>query len=164
MWQAIYNANGKEKIMALLSLIPGRFWLYGAIVAGLLGFAYHYKHLETEVHQTKAVAVAAQADVKKVDAVAQTTETQSAIIYKQAVLIPAVGDIGLVCKHTGGSALPAPVAVAGTPAGNATPDSTVGPGFDPTGAALTRAKAADAQIAYLQRRVHELETQMNNSP
>jgi hypothetical protein len=150
--------------MALLSLIPVRFWLYGALAVGLLGFAWHYKHLETEVHAEKQVSAAAQTQVKAVDKAAQITETQSAIIYKQAVLIPTVGDIGLVCKHTGGGALPAPVAVAGTPVGNATSDGGSGPSFDPSGAAETRARAADAQIAYLQRRVHELETQMNNSP
>ena len=150
---------------ALLSLIPGRVWLYGALAAVLLGLGIHYKHLENEVHNTAVVAKAAIATVKKDDATAQSTEIQSALIFKQAVSIPAVGDIGVECvRHAGGSALPAANAVTGTSTGKPASDRGAGPAYDPTGAALTRANAADAQIAYLQRRVKELETQMNNAP
>jgi len=150
---------------ALLSLISPRVVFYGILASLLLAFGIHYKHLENEVQRTAVVAKAAQDDVKKVDATAQSTETQSVLLYK-AVLIPAVGDIGISCvRHTtGGSPLPATNTIAGTPVGSTTPNSAVGPEYDPTGAALTRAKAADAQIAYLQRRVKELETQMNGAP
>lgn len=150
--------------MALLALIPIKDWTYGIIIAALLAFGMHYHSLEKQEHEAKAVAISAQNDVKRIDIAAQTTETQSALIYKEIVRIPDVPDVGIVCRNTSHSTLPAANAVAGTSTGNPAPDSAVGPGYDPSGAALTRAKAADAQIAYLQRRVHELETQMNNSP
>ena len=151
---------------ALLSLIPGRVWLYGLLAAVLIGFGIHYKHLESKVHDTAIVAQAAIAAVKIDNATAQSTETQSAIIYKQAILIPTVGDLGVSCvrQHAGGGALPPAGAGSGATAGGPATDGAVGPPYDPSGAALTRARAADAQIAYLQRRVKELETQMNNAP
>jgi hypothetical protein len=152
--------------MSMLSLIPFCDWCWAILAALLLAFGIHYRNLERDIHQVKQVAVAAQTQVKAVDKAAETTETQSAIIYKQAVIIPVVGDIGVECvrKQPRSSPLPAPDTKPGTSAGVPTPDSSVGPGYDPSGAALARAKAADAQIAYLQRRVKELETQMNNSP
>ena len=151
---------------ALLSLLSPRVIFYGILASLLLAFGIHYRNLEHEVKQAKVVAAAATADVKKVDAAAQTTETQSVLIYKQAVQIPAVGDIGVECvrKQPSSGALPAANAQSGTPVGEPTTNSGVGPEYDPSGAALTRAAKANAQIAYLQRRVKELETQMNNSP
>lgn len=149
---------------ALLSLISPRVVFYGILASLLLAFGLHYRNLDHQAQQAKVVAIAAQNDVKRIDIAAQTTETQSALIYKEIVRIPDVPDIGVVCRNTSRSALPTPDAVPGTTIGKPAPDSTVGPEYDPSGAALTRAKAADAQIAYLQRRVHELETQMNNSP
>jgi cell division protein FtsB len=137
---------------------------YGILASLLLAFGIHYKHLETQVHEVKQVAAAAQTQVKAVDKTAETTETQSALIYKEIVRIPDVPDIGIVCRNTRSSPLPAPDTKPGAAVGDKPADSAVGPGYDPSGAALARAKAADAQIAYLQRRVHELETQMNNSP
>jgi hypothetical protein len=150
---------------ALLALVPLKDWFYGAIIAALLAFGIHYHSLEKQEHAAKVVAIAAQAQVKAVDKTAETTETQSEDIYK-AVIIPAVGDVGVDCvrKHASSSPLPAASPVAGAPVGEQPADGTAGPSYDPSGAALTRAKAADAQIAYLQRRIHELETQMNNSP
>jgi cell division protein FtsB len=153
-------------MLGLLSLIPGKDWLYGALLAAAGLFCLHIYHageakVAAEVTHTAQVA---QAKDAALEAQAQSTETQSAIIFKQAVSIPAVADIGLVCKRTGGSPLPAANAQPGAGPGNQPADSTIGPQFDPSGAALARAKAADAQIAYLQRRVKELETQMNNSP
>jgi hypothetical protein len=149
---------------ALLSLISPRVVFYGILASLLLAFGIHYRNIEHEVKQAKVAAAAATADVKRVDAAAQTTETQSALIYKEIVRIPDVPDIGIVCRNTRSGALPAPDSKPGAAAGDKSADSAVGPGYDPSGAALARAKAADAQIAYLQRRVKELETQMNNSP
>lgn len=149
---------------ALLGMIPFKDWIYGAIIVALIAFGLHYKHLETEVHQTAVVAKAAIVEVKKDTQVAQSTETTNALIYKQAVAIPAVADLGVVCKRTGGGTLPAPSAAAVPAAGNATPDSGVGPAYDPTGPALTRARSADAQIAYLQGRIAELEAEMKGAP
>ena len=151
---------------ALLSLIPGRVWLYGVIAAVLLGFIVHYKHLETEVHQTTAAGKAAIATVKKDDATAQATETQNAIIYKKAILIPAVGDIGVSCVRVNprGSQVPAAGAGATAAVGQPAANGPEGPPYDPSGSVLTRGRDADAQIAYLQARIKELEAQMNGAP
>ena len=156
---------------ALLALIPSRVYEYGAIILVLsLAFGGYTLH-ERSVQHKKDVA-AADAAVKKDNAIvaaddsrAQATETQSAIIYKQVVSIPSVDDIGVVCQRAARSVpLPAPGPVATAAVGNDAPERGIGPTYDPTGAALTRGKEADAEIAYLQRRVAELEKQMNDAP
>jgi hypothetical protein len=162
----------KIKMGALLALVPVKDWIYGGIIAALLaGFGYYTIH-ERDVQKAKDFAAAARAVAaanKKVgadNAQAQTTETSNALIYKQAVAIPPVGDLGIMCQHTGSSvSLSKADGVAATAAGNQSADSGSGPAsFDPSGAILTRARDADAQIAYLQSRVKELEQQMNSAP
>ena len=152
-------------MLALLKLIPFKDYLWGALVVVLLAVGIHYRNLEHEVHETKAIGKAAVAQVKKDDAQAQTTETQNAIIYEKAVAIPAIGDIGISCvRNAGSSAVPAPSTVEAPGAGVAAPDRTEGPPYDPSGAVLTRGADADAQIVYLQGRIKELEDQMNGAP
>jgi len=156
---------------ALLALIPSRAYLYGGIVLVLaLAFGGYTIH-ERSVQHAKDVAAAAKvvakdnAAVAADDAHAQTTEAQIALIYKQAVSIPSVGDIGLVCQRPARSVpLPAAGTVAAISTGNGQADSGSGHAFDPSGPILTRAAAADAQIRYLQGRIAELEKQMNDSP
>jgi len=149
----------------------GKLYEYGAIilVCSLLfgGYTLHERHVQhaKDVAAAEVVVKKDNAIVAADDAHAQTTETQSALIFKQVVQVPAVADIGVVCQRTARSVpLPATGPVAAAPAGNDTAVSGVGPEFDPTGAALTRAREADAEIAYLQRRVAELEKQMNDAP
>lgn len=149
---------------ALLKLIPFRDYVYGAIIATLLVFVGICKHDHTVVKEVKQVGATAAAVVKTDDATAEKTETQSALIYKQIIRIPDVPDIGLVCRHASSSPLPASSPVAGASTGDKPADGGSGPGYDPSGAALARGKAADAQITYLQRRVKELEDQMNKAP
>ena len=157
---------------ALLALIPSRLYEYAgvALLCSLLfgGYTLHERNLQ----HAKDIAAAGKV-VKKDNAIvaaddshALTTETQSALIFKQVVSIPAVADIGVVCQRTasGSVSLPKADAVATTAVGNDAPERGVGPTYDPTGALLTRAKLADAEIAYLQRRVAELEKQMNDAP
>lgn len=148
----------------LLKLVTPKDVLYAAIAVCLLAFGLHYKSLEKQVREAAQVSAAAQIQVKAVDKTAQITETQSALIYKEIVRIPDVPDIGIVCRNTSRSALSAPGPVAGANVGEQPTDRGAGPSYDPSGAALTRAKVADAEIAYLQRRVHELEAQMNGAP
>ena len=156
----------------LLALIPSRVYEYAgvALLCSLLfgGYTLHERH----VQHAKDVA-AAEVVVKKDNAIvvaddshALTTETQNALIYKQVVSIPAVADIGVVCQRTAprSVSLPAADAVAATPIGNDAAERGIGPAFDPTGAALTVGGKADAEIGYLQRRVAELEKQMNDAP
>lgn len=151
-------------MLAFLKLIPFRDYVYAVIIAALLVFVGICKHDHTVVKEVKQVGTAAEKVVKADDAVAEKSETQSALIYKQIVRIPDVPDIGIVCEHAGSGSLPASDTVAGASAGERPADSGDGHPYDPSGAALTRAKAADAQIAYLQRRVKELEKQMNDAP
>ena len=157
---------------ALLALIPSRAYEYGAIILVLsIAFGGYTLH-ERYVQHAKDVAAAAKvvakdnALVAADDSHALTTENQNALIYKQVVRIPAVADIGLVCQHAAprSVSLPAADAVATAAVGSNAAERGVGPTFDPTGAALTRGHDADAEISYLQRRVAELEKQMNDAP
>jgi hypothetical protein len=149
-------------------------YLYlGAILILVSAFGWYTVH-ERNIEHAKDVAAAAVA-VRKDNALvatdestAKTSEYQSAIIYKQAVSIPAVADLGVSCVRNrpaaGSVSLPTANAGTATPVGNATPNSAGGLTFDPTGGALTRGRDADAQIAYLQRRIVEIEKQMNDAP
>lgn len=152
-------------MLAFLKLIPWKDVAYLAVILGLVGWLYHKGEAHVEA-QDKKVAIAAQTQVNRVATAAQITESQSAIIYKQAVVIPAVGDIGDECvrKPPSGSVVPSARPVAGAAVGNTAADSGAGRSFDPSGALLTRARQADAQITYLQARIRELEAEMNGAP
>jgi hypothetical protein len=156
---------------ALLALIPSRAYEYGAIIIVLSlafgGYTLHERHIQHDKDVAAAAALVKKdnAKVAEINSTAQTTEAQSALIYKQVVSVPAVADIGVVCQRAAGSvSLPAADTIQTTGSGKAAVDRGIGPAFDPTGPALTRARDADAQIAYLQRRIAELEKQMNDSP
>ena len=152
--------------LALLKLLSPKEWLVvAALMALLAGGGWLYRHGEQHI-QAQDVKIAA-IDQKKVTAVetaATSTESQNALIWKQAVSIPPVPDIGIVCRKASGSVLPPADAGKGAAASNATADSGVGPPYDPSGAALTRGHKADAQIIYLQGRIRELESEMNGAP
>lgn len=152
-------------MLALLKLIPWKDVAYLAVILGLVGWIYHKGEAHVEA-QDKQVATAAQTQVAKIDATAQTTESQNAIIYEKAVIIPAVGDIGVECVRQSASSGSLPAAGAGKGTAASQPSANGGSGreYDPSGALLTRAHQADAQITYLQGRVRELESQMNGAP
>ena len=153
---------------AILSLLGNKYVLIGLALAAFLGL---YTLHERNIQHAKDVAAAAKIVAKDNSivvadtAAAQATETQNALIFKQAVAIPPVGDLGIVCKRAPRSVpLPPAGAVPAPRAGEHPLDSGEGPAFDPSGGVLTRAALADAEIAYLQARVHELEKQMNDAP
>jgi cell division protein FtsB len=155
-------------MLALLKLVPIRDYFYGVVILALLALlAYVYRHGEIHVEKLDA-KVAAVAEKKSAvsEVSAKAQENTNAIIYKQAVSVPAVGDLGVECvRHTSGSGVvPASITGAAASAGVATVNSGSGHTFDPSGAILTRAHDADAQIAYLQARVKELEAEMNSAP
>ena len=151
-----------------------RLYFYAALAVGILAggvtLCHHIEAIgvQKEAAKVTKVGVAAEKKVAAADATAQSTETQSAIIFKQAVSIPPVGDIGIECvrvnARAGGSEVPAANTGAGAAASDPATLSAEGPPYDPSGAILTRGAHADAQIAYLQRRVKELEAQMNGAP
>lgn len=147
------------------------FVVAGSLAVFFAWFGWYTFHERDEgADKVKAaVAVAVQKDNAIVAAgtsTAQASEYQSAILYKQAVAIPAVGDVdSLVCQRAAASVpLPAAGSVASAGTGNATAHSGSGSTFDPEPAILDRAHVADAQIAYLQRRIAELKKQMNDAP
>jgi len=159
-------------VFALILPLLEKFWkpLAGALLVG--GFLTWFMVHERNIEHAKDKAVDARAVshdnavVAKDDAAAATQESTNAIIYEKAVAVPAVGDIGIVCKRTAPRSIPlsAPDSQQRADARDRAADSTVGPQYDPTGAALTRARLADDQIIYLQGRIAELEKQMNDAP
>jgi hypothetical protein len=141
-----------------------KLYLYAALAALLLsGFGWYTYH-ERAVEHAKDVAVAtkAVAKVEKQDvaiAATATTEIQhDTIIYKQAVSVPAVGDIGVVCSAPRGDAVPG--AAVGGPVPDAAAVGGVGPTFDPSGQILTIGRDADAKIVALQNIIRELQAEM----
>jgi hypothetical protein len=166
------KSQTKEATMlALLKLIPGKVYLYAGIAIAVLTWYGIHNHDEraagaaAALAPVKVLAQKAQIQVAKADAVAQTTETDNAKTYTAAVAAPAPRSLGIVChRDTGSSELPEAVGVVATRIGNPATDSGSGPGYDPSSAALERAAQADAEIVYLQGRVHELEQQMLSSP
>jgi hypothetical protein len=150
--------------MGFLSGFTIKDALYGIVIVALGVFLWHYHSLQNAVDTAKVVAASAKQVVQVDQSAAKSTETQNALIYKQAIAIPAIADLGLVCQRASGSQVPAPNPVAAAPIGERPADGPVGPPYDPSGAVESRGRAADAQIIYLQTRVHELETEMNNAP
>jgi hypothetical protein len=157
---------------ALLALIPSRVWLVGGAFAALMlvigWYTLHERHVE-HAKDVAAAAVVAKKDNAMVaadDTHAQTTETQNATTYTQAVAAPAVRNLGVVCQRAAARSVPLPAASTVETAGarDAAPVGRSGPSEDISGAILTRAHDADAQISYLQGRVAELEAQMNGAP
>ena len=150
----------------LLKLIPLKGWLYAAIALALLAFGLHYRSLERQLEASKVVAQQATVVVKKDEAQAVTQEVQNANVYTQTVSVPAIPDIGIKCVRDTPSRSPLPPthALTSTLPRVDAPVSGEGPHYDPSGAALTRARQADAQITYLQARIKELEDEMDNAP
>lgn len=163
-------------MFAFLKLIPVKDWLYVGAVVFLLTWGGCELHRHDVKVAAKAQAVIIAADTRVADAAtkqiaagtatAQTTEIANAQKYNGTATQPVSG-VGIVCYHPGATAGRAVPKAGGVPApgvGDGSPDGGVGPAYDPSGALLARARKADAQITYLQGRIHELETQMSNSP
>lgn len=155
---------------ALLAGIGIKDYVYTALIALLIGGFAYYTHHERVIGANEALAPVAvlaqkaQVAVAVGTAIAAGTEKDNGNAYKAAVAAPRPAGLGIVCHGSGSGAVPE--AVAGSPAGAGQPAAVggSGPAFDPSGAVLQRAAAADAQITYLQGRVKELESQMESSP
>ena len=153
-------------MLAFLKLLNPKEWLViAALLALLAGGGWLYRHGEQHIEaQDAKLAAMDQRKIATAEGVAQSTESQNAIIWKQAVSIPPVDSIGIVCKSANSSVVSQAHKGTGTAAGDAANVSGEGPTFDPSGALLTRAAQADAQITYLQKRIVELETLMKAAP
>lgn len=157
-------------MLALLKLVPLRDWLYiGLITAILAAFGLYTVH-ERHIGRDEALApVAVLAQKAKLQiavgsATATALETAHGKTYDAAHSQPAVANSGIVCRNASGSAVPEAKPGSSPGADRQAPDSANRPTYDPSGAVDTRGRDADAQIIYLQGRVHELEDQMNASP
>ena len=132
--------------------------LRGYFVGGLLAltvaaggwYTYHERHIEHAkdvAAETKAVNAVKSQDV--VIAAEAVKDTSSAIqIYKAVVQLPAVPDVGLVCQHPRGDAVPAPAkpnGISAGPGGQAIPGDV----FDPSGDLLAIARSSEARIREL---------------
>lgn len=155
-------------MLAFLKLLNPKEWLIaGALIALAYGGFWVYSRGEDHVKAVDAkLAAIDQKKVVAVETAAQTTESHNADVYKQTVTAPPAASLGIRCVREPARtvSLPAPLAGTGAPASDSNTDGGVGPPYDPSGAALTRAHQADAQIIYLQARIRELETEMQGSP
>lgn len=154
---------------ALLAGIGIKDYLYAAAIAALLGGFALYTHHERVIGANEALApVAVLAEKSKVQvavgtAVAETTEKTNAKDYDTAVARP-VAPIGIVCYNPRSRDLPEADTLVAPGVGEPTIDTGAEERFDPSGPVLANDALAEAQIGYLQGRVHELEAQMRASP
>ena len=153
-------------MLAFLKLLNPNEWLViAALLALLAGGGWLYRHGEQHIEaQDAKLAALDQHKIATAEAAANTTESQNALIWKQAVSVPAVSDLGIVCKSASSSVVPQANKGTGATAGVTDPDYGSGYWTDPSGDILTRAREADAQITYLQKRIVELETLMKAAP
>lgn len=164
-------------MFAFLKLIPIRDWLYATTIVVLLTWGGCALHRHDGRVAVKAQAVIITADTRVADAAkiqvaagtaaATTTEISNAKVYDDAINAPRRPVPVLMCYHpkpTVGGGLPQASAVLAPGIGESGTDGGDGSTFDPSESLLDRAAKADAQITYLQGRIHELETQMRNSP
>jgi hypothetical protein len=131
-----------------------KLYLMGAAAVAILSFLTWGALHERAVEHTKDVAVAtkAVAKVEKQDGGIVATATSEIqheqVIYKQAVSVPPVGDIGVVCESSGGNAVPGPAS--GNTSGHPGADGGAGNLYDPSGGLLTVGHKYDAWIRELQ--------------
>lgn len=152
-------------MLALLKIIPMKDLVYGAAILALIIFIYSRGEQHYAAQDAK-LTTAAKAEVLAAQTTAQTMETENAAKFDHSNDAPPVTNLGLHCVRLApiGSEVPSSVPVEGASSGEQSSDGGAGRSFDPSGAALTRAREADAQITYLQGRVHELEQEMEHGP
>ena len=160
-------------MFALFKLIPGKDLFYGAIIAALLAAFGWYTIHERDIgarHVVAKMTVVAHKTETKLRAVvvtAQKEETTNAQAYNEAVAHDHRRNLGIVCVRNGASSdgrqLPGASGVATSAAGNNAANVRAAAPYDPSGAVLQVGAEADAEIAYLQARVHELEQAMEKA-
>lgn len=139
--------------MSILTTLanPIERYVWAAALAIIVGFGiYEREHLIHEGEQKIEVAEAAHAKIVaakdlKIQAAEQEAANAVGTVYEKAIVVPAVGDVGLVCR----SAAPATNSPASAKAGSGDAGATVEPSpgvFDPSGAILTLLRDDDAQI------------------
>lgn len=148
------------------ALNPIERYVWGAALAIVIGFGiYEHHHLIVEGEQKIEQAEAAHAKIvaakdQQIQAAEQLAASKVGEVYEKAVSIPAVGDIGLVCKSPAAASNHSTSADVG-PKDVATVASRTDDVFDPSGALLTDSRDADAQIAALIANVDILQDYIN---
>lgn len=132
------------------------------MILGLLTWGAIHERAVEHAKDTHTATVEV-AKVKKEDAVIVATSTgeiqHDIVIFKQAVSIPAVPDIGVVC-HVAGS-VPVPAPASGNSISPAAPGQPIpGDVFDPSGDLLTISRSSQARIRELLAENQALRTQM----
>jgi hypothetical protein len=156
---------GAETGINTVPTLSIRAYLYAGIVVILLAFLTWGALHERSVEHAKDVAVAtkAVAKVEKKDAVIEATATteikHEILVYKQAVSLPPVGDIGVVCHAAGGDAVPASASSDGS--GHDQGGPRAGDVFDPSGDLLTKSRSYGAIIRALQAENAALRAEMD---
>lgn len=143
-------------------------YIYAGAIAVLLACFLWYTVHERRIGEQKVAAevqhtaMVAAAKDREIEAAAQAASSTIGDTYEKAVSIPAVGDIpGVLCHRSGSREVPSPASDSGRV--NESPDSAAGPGYNPTGAALTIGRNADAQIAALQNEIRALVAEMQKA-
>ena len=151
--------------MGILSLIPGKDYIYGGIIVALLlgfwGYSVHERHVGAAkvTEAVRAVGVLAQEHNKDVQALANAQSSKIGVVYEK-VIVPPVPDIpGIVCHRSGSRQVPR--TASDTPSAHGTPARPEGHSFNPSSALLTVGRNADAQIAALQAEIRVLINEMN---
>jgi hypothetical protein len=148
---------------------PIKAYIAGGILVAVIGSAAVFIHHERAlgaaevVAADKRTALVAAAKDKAIEAAENAASNTASQVYEKVVSLPSVDDIGVVCQRA-----PAPVSnvLPEAPTGAQLPVtvSGVGPAYDPSGALLTRARDADAEIAALLADNAAMRKAMNASP
>jgi hypothetical protein len=139
-------------------IAEAKAYLYGAILVALLGaFMWYTIHERTVEHAKDMAAIAAltqsaQRKDANIEAAESAALTPIGVDYHAKLAAAPDLGLGLVCHDP---VRPGPVSgpASDRPGANAAADGDVGPPYDPSGPALTRAEQADAQIIGLQQTI-----------
>lgn len=144
-------------MLALLSSIPLKDWLYGGVIAVLLAgfgwYTYHERGIgeqKIEAANAKAVAVQAKHDTD-VEAAASAAQTKATEAYNEALAALPDTAPSIVCRAAPAAA-PVPSAqstASGSDGAAVIPEESSVP-FDPAPAILRVGQQADAQVTLLQ--------------
>lgn len=146
--------------MGILSLIPGRDWLYLGIIAAcgvaFVVYTAHERNIgKAEIVAADRRAVAAQTvHENEVEVRANILVTKALIDYKATVANPIAPNSipQLVCRQSrSSSAVPSNGSASGESNGSSSvPEESNGPPYDPAPQVIDDGRDADAQITLLQ--------------
>jgi hypothetical protein len=134
-----------------------------ALALGAFGwYTVHERNVEhaKDIAAEQRVALVAKAKDAKIEQLEDAALVPIENTYHAKIDAAPVADTGLVCHNPVRPSV-VPQAADNRPGAPSVPNSTEGPGFDPSGAISTRGRDADAQIVALQGVVKTLVDAMN---